>query len=217
MRRRLPVAAAHPLGEPVTYAPCGCLTDVLTVVIGAPAVGKSTVGRLLAQATSRPFVDADERADRWYASVGWSTERLWDRARQVGFERAHQEWEVALAIAVEGLVGEYGDAVLALGAGHSHVTTPGLFGRVARALGQAQQVVLLRPDYDVDEAHRELRSRCAQAKGHTWEIDGVDWLYRWLTDGLDERLATDVVITDGCTPQDVAVRIAALPQHGAAP
>jgi len=124
---------------------------------------------------------------------------------------------MALATAVEGLVGEHHDAVLALGAGHSHITTPELFARVARALAQAEQVVLLRPDKDLVKAHSELHARCLQTKGHTWKVDGIDWLYRWLTDGLDERLATDVVMTDGHTPQELATRIAALPSHRPTP
>lgn len=186
---------------------------MLTVLIGPPAVGKSTIGQVLAQSTSRPLIDADERADPWYAAVGWSARRLWDRAGEVGFARAHLEWEVALAAAVEGLVDSYPDAVIALGAGHSHITTPDLFDRVARALARAEQVVLLRPAQDLVRAHRELRQRCRRTKGHTREIDGVDWIKRWLDDGLDERLATHIVDTDGGTPRVLAQQIAGLPRR----
>lgn len=35
-------------------------------------------------------------------------------------------------------------------------------------------------------------------------VDGVDWLQRWLTDGLDERLATHVVVTAGQSAAETA-------------
>lgn len=182
---------------------------MLTVLIGPPAAGKSTVGAVLAARTDRRLVDADEAAMPWYVSVGWSVERLLARADEVGFERAHREWEVALAAAVVGLVSQHPDAVLALGAGHSHVTDPVLFARVATALARADEVVLLRPYADHDRAVAVLRGRCLAGKGHAWVRDGVDWLQRWSTDGLDEHLATTTVITAGQSPQQTAVAIEA--------
>ena len=53
-----------------------------------------------------------------------------------------------------------------------------------------------------------VQDRCRRTKGHPWQIDGVDWLRRWLTDGLDERIATDVLFTEGQTAAQTAARIA---------
>lgn len=182
----------------------------LTVLIGPPGAGKSTVGPLVAQFTGRVFVEADEAAALWYAAAGWSVDRLQARSEQVGFEEAHREWEVALAAAVVGLAGEHDDAVLALGAGHTHVTDPRLFARVERALAGAD-VVLLRPAADAGRSLAVLRQRCVDSKSHDWVVDGVDWLQRWLTDGLDERLATRTVLTQGRSPSETARSVAAAP------
>ena len=199
-------------GDLDTLAPDHARDDavVLTVLIGPPAVGKSAVGAALAARTGRRFVDADEAGAPWYAGVGWSADRLRTRAGEVGFERAHHEWEVALTAAVVGLVDEHRDAVLALGAGHSHVSDPVLFARVVAALERAERVVLLRSHADPARSLAVLRERCTAEKGHGWVLDGVDWLHRWLTDGLDERLATHTVITAGQSPAETTAAVRAL-------
>lgn len=181
-----------------------------TVLVGPPGSGKSTVGEILAAATGRPFVDADAASTDFYGEVGWSVERLGARASEVGFSLAHEEWEVALAHAVERLVETSPGAVVALGAGHSHVTDDAFFERVVRALASADQVVLLRPSGDVQVSLGVLRQRCLDDKGTAWRVEGQDWLERWLTDGRDERVATHVVLTDGMTPDQTAGVIAGL-------
>lgn len=180
----------------------------LTVLIGPPGAGKSTIAPLVAELTGRAFVEADDAATPWYSAAGWSVDRLRARSEQVGFEEAHREWEVALVAAVVGLTGEHDDVVLALGAGHTHITDPGLFAEVEQALVGAD-VALLRPTGEMGSTLAVLRRRCLDSKGHGWEVDGVDWLQRWLTDGLDERLATRMVLTQGQSPDGTARRVAA--------
>lgn len=184
---------------------------MLTVLIGPPGAGKSTAGAALAELTARPFVDADEHAASSYARVGWSVSRLQERARQVGFENAHAEWEEALAAAVVDLVARYPNAVLALCAGHSHLTRSGPAEAVALALAGADQVVLLRPHPGTSISLGVLRTRCIDTKGHDWRVEGTDWLHRWLTDGRDELLATGTVYTADRTADATAAEMAALP------
>lgn len=183
------------------------LRVVLTVLIGGPASGKSTVGGLVADSTSRPMIDADEHGTPWYAEVGWSVDRLHRRAQVVGFSEAHREWEVALAHVVQQLVAHHPHAVLALGAGHTHLTTPTLLDDVGQALSLADQVILLRPSADPGVSATVLRARCVQSRGSDWVVEGQDWLQRWLTDGHDDQLATHVVETGGESPQQTADRI----------
>lgn len=74
-------------------------------------------------------------------------------------------------------------------------------------------MVLLRPAPDLDTSLQVLRERCLLTKGHDWQIGGVDYLARWLSDGCDEQLATDVVHNAAEQPLVTARRIAALPVH----
>ena len=101
-----------------------------------------------------------------------------------------------------------------MGAGHSHVTDDALFERVVRALGAADQVVLLRPSDDLQVSLEVLRQRCLDDKGTAWKVDGEDWLERWLTDGRDERVATHHVLTAGMTPDKTARVVAGLAGRG---
>lgn len=180
---------------------------MLTVLIGAPASGKSTVGGLVADRTARPLIDADEHGTPWYAEVGWSVDRLHRHAQAVGFSEAHREWEVALAHAVTQLIAHHRHAVLALGAGHTHLTTPALLDEVGLALLHADQVVLLRPAADPILSAVVLRARCVETKGSDWVIDGQDWLQCWLTDGHDAHLATHIIETGDESPHQTADRI----------
>lgn len=183
------------------------MIPVAIVLVGPPAAGKSTIGALLARALDRGFVDVDAVAAPLYAEVGWSTTRFQQLIASQGYEHAHHAWEPALTHAVERLVRGHPQAVIALGAGHTHCIRLDLRGRVAAALAEAERVVLLRPAVDIDESVRVLRERCIASKGHDWVRDGVDWLHRWCTDGCDEQFATAIVHTAGETAEQTLARL----------
>lgn len=178
------------------------------VLVGAPGAGKSTVGALVAERLGLSFVDADAACPPYYAEVRWSVARFASLVEARGYERAHLEWEQALAHAVPRLLAEHPRAVVALGAGHSHVTRPALRPSVVAALAP-HDVVLLRPSPDPAVSVAELRARCIEAKGRNWVRDGTDWLHRWTTDGLDDEVADLVVHTMGRTPEQTAAVVAA--------
>jgi shikimate kinase len=176
------------------------------VLIGPPAAGKSTVGKALADALGRDFVDADAACPPLYAEVGWTIDRLQELANDVGYEQAHLAWEDALAHAVERTITLFPHAVIALGAGHSHLTQDHLFARVTRAL-TTERVVSIRPAIDVETSVSVLRQRCIASKGHDWMRDGIDWLHRWCSDGRDESLANESVHNAGQTVNQSVDRI----------
>ncbi len=179
------------------------------VLIGPPGAGKSTVGPLVASALDVPFVDTDQASVAYYEEAGWPLSRFARRIEDDGYERAHLAWEEALAYAVPRLFRDYPEAVVALGAGHTHVSTAARRAIIRQAL-EERTVILLRPTRDPAASIVELRSRCVAGKGRDWIRDGVDWLDRWSRDGRDDELATQLVYTSGRSPTQVASDVALL-------
>ena len=179
------------------------------VLIGPPGTGKSTVGSLLAASLEAPWVDLDEIAGPFYAEVGWTPEVIAEQRRRLGWTAFHAAFEPALAHAVQRCAALHSQAIVSFGAGHSHLTDPSLHAHVARAL-EGVTVVVLRPSPDMEASVHLLRERCRQTKWTDWHLDGVDWLHRWCTDGLDEQLADAIVYTAGKSPRETADEVSRL-------
>ncbi|GMA31392.1 shikimate kinase [Litorihabitans aurantiacus] len=168
-----------------------------TLVLTGPAgAGKSTVGEHAAALLDRPFVDLDEVAEPLYAEVGWSLERLRTTIGDVGRVPAEVAWEEARVHAVVRVLQDHPGAVVALGAGHTTVTSPLLRRDLHRVLAP-HLVVRLLPSHDRAVALTELRRRCLADKGTTWMSDGHDFLAEWLDDPNAIALADHVVDVDG--------------------
>ncbi|MFI9593628.1 shikimate kinase [Nonomuraea sp. NPDC052265] len=178
------------------------------VLIGPAAAGKSTLGEAMASATGRGFVDIDAIGGDYYAEVGWDMDRLRSRIRQVGRVAAEREWEPARAHAVERVVVDHPDAIVALGAGHSHYTRPELFRRVRSALASVAHVVLVLPCPDQERSVQVLRRRSLATKQTDWiSADGHDFLAEWVRDPGNRALATIVLHTDGELPARTRTRL----------
>ncbi|YCK33262.1 hypothetical protein ACNF49_03900 [Actinomadura sp. ATCC 39365] len=178
------------------------------ILIGPAAAGKSTLGAGMAAATGRSFVDIDAIGADYYAETGWDMDRLRSRIRAVGRVAAEREWEPARVHAVERVVADHPDTIVALGAGHSHYTRPELFLRVQAALAPVEHVVLVLPCAEEGRAVEVLRRRSLATKSTDWtSADGHDFLAEWVRDPGNRALATTVLHTDGETPGQTLARL----------
>ena len=170
------------------------------MLVGPPATGKTTLGEILAARLQCPFVDLDAVGGRYYAEAGWSIAKLIERITAVGRLAAEIEWEPARAHAVARVVADHPDGVIALGAGHTSYTDPGLRETVRTVLENCPDVVHILPSPDRDLSLSVLRERCIASKGGPWIADGHDFLAAWLDDPVPNQVATRTVYTASQTP-----------------
>lgn len=177
------------------------------VLIGPAGVGKSTLGRILAERVGRSFVDLDAVADPYYQEVDWSIGRLRARIAAVGRLAAEVEWEPARAHAVARVVADHPDAVIALGAGHTSYTRQDNLTSVRTVLRRCRHVVHVLPSPNRDTSLAVLRERCITSKSRTWIVDGHDFLASWLDEPGARLLATQTIYTNSDSPEQTVERL----------
>jgi shikimate kinase len=179
------------------------VSDNCLVLIGPAAVGKSTVGAIVARTLHASFVDLDADAGPAYEEVGQPLEEFGNRIADLGYRDAHRWWQPARAHAVSRLLENKVDAVVALGAGHSHFEDRHYFELVRAAL-EPHTVILLLPWPDRNRSVQALRERSLATKGHDWVRDGLDYLELWTASPQNLELADYVVYALDQPPQEVA-------------
>lgn len=129
------------------------------VLIGPPAVGKSTVAEILSDRLDLPHAPLDMLRFGYYAPLGydWRTQRRADR--EGGFQAVVAYWKPFEVYAVERILADYPVGVIDFGAGHSHYEDPVLFDRAKAALAADRNVVLLLPSENKDESLRVILER----------------------------------------------------------
>ena len=185
------------------------------VLIGPVEAGKTTLGKRIAEASGRQFLDLDEIADAYHAEVGWSWERVWERAAAVGRAVAEDKFEPARVYAVERAVATHSGVVMAFGAGHTSYTDKALLARVSAALESVPHVVLVVPSADATRAVEVLRERSQRVRNDDWVHEGRDFIHQWVHDPANRSLATVVFVTEGEEPAASASRLLAICERGA--
>jgi len=169
------------------------------VLVGLPGTGKTTTGKRLAKILGADFADSDDLVE---ASTGHSVTELFAADGEAAF-REHE------AAAIQGALHAF-DGVLALGGGA--VVDAGTRAALAAA---AVPVVLLRASLPT------LAGRVGGGQARPLLVaDPVQRLEQLAAErgALYDSVATLVIDTDGCTPSQVASRIAAaLHRTGALP
>lgn len=185
------------------------LDGVGVLLIGPPAVGKTEVGRRLAARLGLAFVDADDLCGQLYADYGWTPEAFAREKALAGAHAAYLTFEAAVAYAVGRILAAHRHSVVALGAGHSHCVDPRRQQEVAQSVqASGMHVVLLLPHHDPEEAVAILRQRIAGRGDDDYRRGDRDLLTEWVTSQQNQRLATQLLITAGETPDDTAARLA---------
>lgn len=166
------------------------------ILIGPMGAGKSTQGKLLADALGLPQCSMDDVRWAYYREIGFDADKQREIARQEGVQGVYRYWKPFEAHAVERLLADHHDCVIDFGAGHSVFEDEHLFERVRRALAPYPNVVLLLPSPDLQLSIRILRSRISGPP------ENLDLNSHFVLDHSNYDLAKIVVYTEGKTPEE---------------
>lgn len=174
------------------------------ILIGPVNAGKSAIARRLAPRIGVERCSLDQVCWEYYRDAGF------DPAVAAGhLERGGRTAEYAYVRrfypgAVERVLAECPQHVIDLGAGHTVLDEPELFGRVQKALAPYPNVVLLLPSDDQDESIRLLAARQGNPRP-----DVVALNERFVRHPANALLAKITVYTKGRTPAETCENVVA--------
>jgi hypothetical protein len=175
-------------------------TDV--ILIGPVGAGKSTIGKLLAEALGLQQLSLDEVRFGYYKEIGYDEEYAKELRQREGFLSLYQYWKPFEAYSVERVLAEYHNCVFDFGAGHSVYEDDLLFARVQSLLLPYKHVILLLPSPDLDESVAILHER------DEWAANmGFDFHEHFVKHPSNHALAKFVVYTKGKTPEETCSEI----------
>ena len=174
------------------------------ILIGPVRAGKSTQGRLLAEALDRPQYSMDKLRWEYYREIGYDDAEEDLIFKATGWPGVLAYWKPFEAHAVERLLAEHQGGVVDFGAGHSVHEDPTLFERVRQALAPYPNVVLLLPSPDVEESIRVSKERKGDLTRYESDFDVL-----YVTHPSNPILAKHVVYTEGKAPEETRDEILA--------
>lgn len=190
--------------------PSNPLTSTI-LLIGPMSAGKSTIGKLLAEALNLPQCSVDEHRWGYYAEIGYDEAEASRIAKsEAGMVGLLNYWKPFETHTVERILQDYPNHVIDFGAGHSVYEDAALFARVQTALAPYPNVILLLPSPDLDESTRILNERfAAMVIQYVPEVDPAVLRVNetFVKHPSNHLLAKLVVYTEGKTPEETCAEI----------
>ena len=172
------------------------------ILLGPSKAGKSTVGRLLAAATDRPFHQLQAFNTDAFTQAGVTEEAL-HAAWSQGFDHWHQMIQPLVPAVLRSFINQHPGAVLELDALLLALDDPQVRDEMMALLAPAERVLLL-PAPDAATSLRVVRER------QRILYNGLDLNYYFVTHPANDALAKHVVYTKDKTPQQTADEVYAL-------
>jgi adenylate kinase family enzyme len=171
------------------------------VLIGPARAGKSTIGKLLAEALELPQISLDSMRWVYYKEMGYDENFAQEIRTRCGFLALVLYWNLFAAYAVERLLSDYQTCVVDFGAGIYESQES--FARVQQTLSRYRNVVLLLPSPNQEESLRILKERDANPPHDL----NFDLNAHFLTHHSYYDLAKLTVYTHGKTPAQTCAEI----------
>ena len=160
---------------------------MLITLTGFMGSGKTSVGRIVADALGCPFMDLD---DVIVKKAGRSIPAIFEAEGEKGFRRLEKQ-------ALEQTVGKYAESTAVLALGGGTVTVPGAVG----LLQEKTLCIYLKADEETLRAHLEGQKDGRPLAGEGWEQRLADRL------PLYEKAAHVTIDTVGLSPEEIADEI----------
>ena len=172
------------------------------ILIGPIGAGKSTLGRLVADALGLPQLSMDKVRFNYYREIGYDDSIAKQHYATDGFWGLYKYWKPFEAYAVERVLTEHTNCVIDFGAGHSVYEDEALLTRVKQVLAPHPNVILVLPSADLATSLRVLRNRRPSLADMEPDINE-----HFITHASNYELAKFVVYTADRTPEDCCAEI----------
>jgi shikimate kinase len=184
----------------ITY---GELPTMPIILIGPPAVGKSTVSQLLAAQLDVPLYALDVQERNYPPELGYDPDRASQFFQTQGIRGLWRYEQPFLVTHLGQLIRDAQDGIIDFGAGHSVFEDETDLAQAQQALAPYPSVVLLLPSPDLDQSIRILKERPRST------TNGVDTNRYLIEHPAYADLATIGVYTEGQTPEETCRTIIA--------
>ena len=180
------------------------------ILIGPPFVGKSTIGKLLAQELGIRQVSLDILRWDYYREIGFEDALAQELRKKGGFLTVVAYWSLFNSHAIERVLADHTNCVFDFGAGPIVFENDLLREQIKRALSPFMNVVRLLPSPDLEKSIQVLQQRSSHLLGTN--AQGFDWSTFFVKHRQNQSLARHEVYTEDKSPVETCAEIIRLTQ-----
>lgn len=167
------------------------------ILIGPPAVGKTTTAKLLSQKLNKPMVSLDDLCTGYYKEIGYNEDHKNELLKKAGIMAIYQYGKIFDAYSIERVLSDYHDCIFDFGGGNNASGFNFEFDRINKALNPYKNIVLLYPCKDKKEALEFIFNR------RDFKPIQKELIEHIVFDESNFKFAKHIVYVKGKTAEDV--------------
>lgn len=176
------------------------------ILLGPPAVGKSTTAKLLAKKLNLKVVSLDDLCKSYYKEIGYNHKHMKDLWDKVGIMAAYQYGKIFDPYSIERVLEDCSNCIFDFGGGNNASGFNFELERMEKALKAYKNVVLLYPCPDKIEALKFVHKR------KTFSEEQRELIEHIVKDESNFNFAKHTIFVKGKTPEQVCDEVLAKTQ-----